>query len=297
MTQTPEPWKKWTPPYDPRRGDGATVYEDEHGRLIETADCALRCPGCGICCAGYRDVVTDEYQGVEEFELNLRAITARGGLVRVDEGQYYRGAHCGPDCPGYDRCCPPFGQRDRPANVADARKVLLERDDSMRWEMQEALLILAHDGSDEAVEILEAFMPQAHVRLVGFAECALDEGRFFNTVPHNEFEERQMMKGEVLQHYEDLVIEAQTTIEEEIQPRLARQRYELSVFQRLHDKTENEQARDDWRIQIDVQEMVIGHEEGHLDEWQADIARYEAIIAEIEADLQQETTASEDAQQ
>ena len=41
-------WNPWIPPYDPRLGDGATVAEDEHGRLIETADCGTRCPGCGI---------------------------------------------------------------------------------------------------------------------------------------------------------------------------------------------------------------------------------------------------------
>ena len=41
-------WNPWIPPYDPRLGDGATVAEDEHGRLIETANCGTRCPGCGI---------------------------------------------------------------------------------------------------------------------------------------------------------------------------------------------------------------------------------------------------------
>jgi hypothetical protein len=32
---------------------------------------------------------------------------------------------------------------------------------------------------------LEAFMLRAHTRLAGFVECALDEGRYFATIPHN----------------------------------------------------------------------------------------------------------------
>ena len=59
-------------PYDPRWGDAATVIQDEHGRLIETADCGVRCPGCGICCEGCRDVITADYAGVEEYEGNLK---------------------------------------------------------------------------------------------------------------------------------------------------------------------------------------------------------------------------------
>lgn len=60
-------WTQWTPPYDPRQVNGAVVTEDEHGRLIGNADCGQRCPGCGICCAGYRDSITVDYFGVEEF--------------------------------------------------------------------------------------------------------------------------------------------------------------------------------------------------------------------------------------
>ena len=41
-------WQPWLPPYDPLLGgDSATVIQDEHGRMIETADCGVRCPGPG----------------------------------------------------------------------------------------------------------------------------------------------------------------------------------------------------------------------------------------------------------
>ena len=122
--ETPIEWTQWTPPYDPRQVDGATVTEDEHGRWIETADCGQRCPGCGICCAGYHDVITAEYAGEEEFMGNLEL--ARGGLAQLEGGLWYRVSACGESCPGYGRCCRPFGQRQRPETVADARRALLE---------------------------------------------------------------------------------------------------------------------------------------------------------------------------
>jgi len=97
MNSTPV-WQRWLPPYDPRLVDGANVTQDEHGRLIEAADCGTRCPGCGLCCAGYRDVITaDDYAGVEEYEDNLKLV--RGGLVKQEGGLWYRSATCGEVCP------------------------------------------------------------------------------------------------------------------------------------------------------------------------------------------------------
>lgn len=286
MDTSTNSWTAWIPPYDPRMADGVKVSEDEHGRLIETADCGQRCPGCGICCADYRDVIDDDYRGEDEFDLNLKATGARGGLVKAGENWFYRGANCGKNCPGYERCCPPFEQRDRPKDVADARRVLLERPDARRWEMQEALLVLAHDGSPEAVETLRTYLPRAHRKMEGFAECALDEGEYFNTVPKNEAEARQMMQQEVRDDIEDRAIEAETEIGEDIHPELERLRYELEIVRRLMDKATDEQSRDDWRIQVDVLEMLIGQEEDRKAEREADLARYNAMIAEIEADLQ-----------
>lgn len=276
-------WTQWTPPYDPRQVDGATVTEDEHRRLIETADCGTRCPGCGICCAGYRDVITAEYAGEEEFAGNLEMV--RGGLVQLEGGLWYHVSACGESCPGYGRCCRPFGQRQRPETVADARHVLLEDDASPRWQMQEALLILAHAGTTEAVDVLEAFMPRAHTRLAGFAECALDEGRYFATIPRNAEEARTMMKREVLRVWEDRAISAQSKIEETIEPELERLRYETEIAQRLLTKAQDEAARETWQTQMDVLQTMIGMTEGDLVKQQEELALCETMIAEIEADL------------
>jgi len=276
-------WTRWRPAYDPRQVDGATVVKDEHGRLIETADCGLRCPGCGVCCAGYRDVVTGDYWGAEEFESNLKL--SRGGLVELDGGGWYRISQCGESCPGYGQCCPPFDLRRRPETVTNARHVLFERDDGWRWEMQEALLILAHEGSAEAVEALEAYLPRAHTRLSGFAECALDEARYFATVPRNAEEARAMLKRGVLQAWEDRAIAAQTKIDEEIVPELERRQYEMEIARRLLEQAQDDAARETWRIQVDVLETTIGIAENNLAEEQQELALCETMIAAIEADL------------
>ncbi|MDH7486449.1 MAG: hypothetical protein QHJ81_09275 [Anaerolineae bacterium] len=281
-------WTPWTPPYDPRRLDGADVAEDEHGRLIETANCSRRCPGCGLCCAGYRDRITADYAGVEEFEGNLKL--GRGGLVRLEGDLWYRSSACGDSCPGYGRCCPPFDLRQHPQTVADARRILLESETAWRWEMQEALLILAHEGTAEAVEVLEAFMPRAHTRLEGFARCALDEGRYFASVPRNEEEARAMMKREVRQAWEDRAIEAQSQIWDTLEPKLERLRYEREIARRLLAKAPDEAARQTWQTQVDVLEMMIGMTENDLAEQQEEIALCEAMIAEIEADLAADQT-------
>ena len=283
MNSTPV-WQRWLPPYDPRLVDGANVTQDEHGRLIEAADCGTRCPGCGLCCAGYRDVITaDTYAGVEEYEDNLKL--ARGGLLKQQGGLWYRSATCGEACPGYAQCCQPFDLRERPETIADAHRILLEDATAPRWAMQEALLILAHDGAAEAVETLEAFMPVAHTRLAGFAECALDEGRYFATVPRNAEEERRMMKQEVHLAWEDRAIDAQSKIWEDLEPELARRSYELEIAQRLLSKARDEAARQTWQTQVDVLEMLAGMTEGDLAEQQEELALCEAMIAEIEADL------------
>jgi hypothetical protein len=164
--------------------------------------------------------------------------------VKLEEGSWYRSATCGESCPGYGQCCQPCGLRQRPETVTDARRILLEEIAAPRWTMQEALLILAHEGTPEAVETLEAFILIAHTRLAGFADCALDEGRYFATVPRNAEEERRMMKEEVHQAWEDRAIAAQGKIWEDLEPQLARRSYELEIAQRLLSKAQDEAARD-----------------------------------------------------
>jgi len=279
-------WTEWTPPYDPRQVDGAIVVEDEHGRLIESADCGQRCPGCGICCAGYRDVVTADYFGQEEFEGNLKV--GRGGLVQLEGGLWYRVSNCGEACPGYGRCCHPFEQRERPETVADARRILLEDDHSQRWQMQGALLILAHEGNAEAVEALETFMPNAHMRLAGFAECALDEGRYFACIPRNSEEESIIMKEDVLATWKERAIYAESQIIEELEPKLKRLGYEEEITKRLLAKAPDESARQTWQTQVDVLDMLITMTESDLAEQQEELTMSEAMIGEIEADLAEE---------
>lgn len=276
-------WQPWIPPYDPRLGNGAIVTEDEHGRMIQTADCGTRCPGCGICCAGYRDVVTADYAGVEEYEDNLKL--ERGGLVKQEGGLWYRSATCGEVCPGYGQCCHPFDLRQRPETVADARRVLLEDATSPRWAMQEALLILAHDGTAEAVAALEAYMPVVHARLAGFGECALDEGRYFASMPRNAEEEHQMMKQEVRQAWEERAIAAQGKIWDDLEPELTRRKYEMAIAQRLLSKAQNEASRETWQTEVDVLQMFVVNAENELTEQQEELALCEAMVAEIEADL------------
>lgn len=280
-------WQPWLPPFDPRLGEGAVVTEDEHGRLIEAADCGTRCPGCGICCAGYRDAINDDYAGAEEYEGNLKLVGS--GLMKQESGLWYRSASCGDSCPGYGRCCQSFGQRQRPETVADARRALLGDVAAPRWQMLEALLILAHEGSAEAVETLEEFMPAAHAKIAGFAECALDEGRYFASVPRNAEEERRMMKQEVRQAWEDRAIAAQGKIWNDLEPKVARQTYELEIARRLLSKTQDEAARQTWQTQADVLVMLVGMTEGDLAEQREELALCEAMVAEIDADLAAES--------
>ena len=274
-------WTPWLPPYDPRRVENAAVIEDEHGRMIEEADCGQRCPGCGLCCTGYRDVLTSDYAGGEEFEGNLKL--GRGGLIKLEGNLWYRIPDCGPSCPGYGRCCRPFELRQRPGTVADARRILLEDDTSKKWEIRESLLILAHEGTAEAVQVLETFMPRAHTRIAGFAECALDEGRFFASIPRNAEEAEAMMKRKVLDRWEERSVEAYGRVEE-LERELEPLRYEVEIARRLLDKAQDEAARQTWQIQVDIHQMFVDQTEGDLEEQRAELALCEAMVAEMEAD-------------
>jgi hypothetical protein len=275
-------WTPWTPSGDPRRMDSATVIEDEHGRLIELAECGIRCPGCGICCAGYRDQVTADYAGVEEFEANLKLV--RGGLLKLEDGLWYRIPHCGESCPGIGLCCKPHGMRDRPETVADAHRMLLEDDASPLWQQQEALLILAHHGSDEAVRILETFMSRAHVRIAGFAECALDEGRMWADTPRTPEEACVKMKREVLEDWDLRAIDAFGKIEE-TEADLERLEYAVEIAMRLLDKMPDGAGRTACQTRVDALQALVGQTEERLEADQQEMDWCDAMVAEMQADL------------
>lgn len=275
-------WTPWIPPGDPRRMDCATAIEDEHGRLIESADCGIRCPGCGICCASYRDRVTADYAGVEEFEANLKLV--RGGLVKLEDDLWYRIPHCGESCPGFGLCCKPHEMRDRPETVADARRVLLEDDASPLWQQQEALLILAHHGSDEAVRILETFMPRAHVRIAGFAECALDEGRMWADTPRSPEEARVKMKHEVLEEWDLRAVDMYGRIEE-TEADLERREYAVEIALRLLDKTPDDASRKACQARVDVLQALVNQTEKRLEAERQEMGWCDAMVAEMQADL------------
>jgi hypothetical protein len=170
--------------------------------------------------------------------------------------------------------------------VADARRILLEDTDSQRWQMQEALLILAHDGTAEAVDVLDAFMPRAHTRLEGFAGCALEEGRYFASVPRNAQEERAMMKREVLRAWEDRAVDAQTQMDETLTPQLEQCQYEEEIARRLLAKAQDEAARQTWQTQVDVLHMMVIQAESDIAGQREELELCEAMIAEIEADME-----------
>jgi hypothetical protein len=280
-------WMPWIPPGDPRRMDSATVIEDEHGRLIESADCGIRCPGCGVCCAGYRyqvtrDTIAFDYAGVEEFEANLKLV--RGGLLKLEDGLWYCISHCGESCPGFGLCCKPYGMRDRPETVADARRVLLEDDDSPLWQQQEALLILAHHGSDEAVRILETFMSGAHVRIAGVAECALDEDRMWADTPRTPEEARVKMKHEVLEEWDLRAIDVYGRIEE-TEAELERLEYAVEIALRLLDNMPDDASRKACQAWVDALRALVCQTEEGLEAERQETDWCDAMVSEMQADL------------
>jgi hypothetical protein len=92
------------------------------------------------------------------------------------------------------------------------------------------------------------------------------------------------VKHEVLTAWQERAAHAQSAIQE-IEPRLARLRYEYEIAQRLLAKAPDEAARQTWDIQVSVQHDFMVMAEGELAEQQEDLALCAAMIAEIEADL------------
>jgi hypothetical protein len=225
---------------------------------------------------------------VDEFNLNLEANGQRGRIVNLGENCVYRGAHCDPDCPGYGRYCRPNELRVYPRSVKQAHDILLDQNDATRWEIEGALLFLAHEGTDEAVDVLEQFMPGSHNRLLGFAECALEDGRYFNTIPRSEEERVLMLKREVMQQYEERICDAQAEIDEDLLPETERLEYEMEVMRRIKEKNAGKSEEADWQAQVEILEKLIEAHRGKLEELRCEISRGESLLTEIERDIGEE---------
>jgi len=107
----------------------------------------------------------------------------------------------------------------------------------------------------------------------------------FASAPRNAEEEQQMMKQEVRRAWKNRSVAAQSKIREEIEPELARRKYEMAIAQRLLNKAQTEADRETWQTQVDVLQMFVVEAEDNLAEEQAEVALCDAMVAEIEADL------------
>jgi len=74
-----------------------------------------------------------------------------------------------------------------------------------------------------------------------------------------------MIKHDVLRTWENRAANAQTKIDEKIQVELERRRYELEIAQRLLAKTQDDAARETWRIQVDVLQMLVSQAQADLE--------------------------------
>ncbi len=102
------------------------------------------------------------------------------------------------------------------------------------------------------------------------------------------FDPRPALRAQLQQRIQ----KAQRKIDRKIAPRFACLQYEYELAQRLLAKTTEEEAREDWEIEASVLHDIAGMVEFDLEQEREQIAKYEAMIAEIDADL----TAIEQAQ-
>jgi exonuclease VII large subunit len=90
----------------------------------------------------------------------------------------------------------------------------------------------------------------------------------------------------------DRYTQIEREIDEEIEPELARLRYEQAITQRLLDKTTDAAQKDDWRIHLDVLQMLIIQQEDRLAECEKDLHHYDQLLDEIHNDLGDEIFAA-----
>ncbi|MGC9397633.1 MAG: hypothetical protein ACP5HM_00680 [Anaerolineae bacterium] len=276
-------WTPWMPPEDPRFLDGVITLEDEHGYLIESADCGRRCPGCGLCCYAYRDKSGRE--GTQEFPMNLWAWEE--DLVPMENGAFYRPVLCGTSCPGYGRCCPPLELRDLPETEEDAVTILQNAERSQRWDLEAALMLLAHLGTPEAALALEAYLADAHPKMQIYAEFAWDEALSLLPEPFVSQRRGRLLRENVLWAWEERLEDRQYIIEQQILPELRQRHYEIKIMQRILAKVESPEERELWEAELADLYDHIAMLERDLESFEEEIALCETMIEAIEEDLAQ----------
>ena len=102
--------------------------------------------------------------------------------------------------------------------------------------------------------------------------------------PGSAEERRMLRRREVRASLQERARGAQLTIDEEILPELERLHYEHEIAQRLMAKALSGAERKDWEIEVSVLHDVAIMRVGDLEEQQLLIARYQAMIAEIDAE-------------
>lgn len=94
-----------------------------------------------------------------------------------------------------------------------------------------------------------------------------------------------MNKQAVLDRYLQNIAEAETEISQEIEPELARWRYEEDIIHRLLEKEADEELQEEWRIQAMVIRDMMTMTEGRLEELQRQLKVDRAIAQEIAEDI------------
>lgn len=111
------------------------------------------------------------------------------------------------------------------------------------------------------------------------------ETPFLWTVAPTSAEERRCLRRrEVRTSIEERVREAQMTIAMDIAPELERLQYEREIVQQLMARAQDQEERQDWEIEESVLHDIAVMRVADLEEQQQLIARYTAMIAEIDAE-------------
>jgi len=96
-----------------------------------------------------------------------------------------------------------------------------------------------------------------------------------------------MDKQAVLDIYLRRIAEAEAEISQEIEPELARWRYEEDIIHRLLEKETDEEMREEWRIQAMVMHDMIIMSKNRLEELQKQLRIDRAMAQEMAEDINQ----------